>query len=170
MSSKVYNQISSENYWYVDNGRLNLRLPAGSVILPTVDEVHGAEFKQLRSIRGEIIPVKPSEDLPYITFSRFPMALRIEVKSPSSDLSSGSSCRIVTAKHGKVYPLDSKFDDDQILISDKWHPVDHDELSEISGILKQSDIFETGFMSLKQYFNLLKSGSNLVVFDIPRFQ
>lgn len=142
--------------WFVDAGRIALRLPSGQVIQPTSAEIAGAEFKRRLTIRGEEIERKPSEALPAIRFNRYPPDATLEIAPPAPDLSIAPSYRVRLNGVDAAVPPDH----DQLLIGEGWYPLPVNVLTEIAGTLKTAGI--TGAMTFKQYLDLRRMNSLLV--------
>jgi SNF2 family DNA or RNA helicase len=148
--------------WHIDGSSLVLRLPSGVTIRPTAAEVTGSEYKGRQTVRGEVVPRRPSEALPDVRFARYPAEAIIEVRPPAPDLSRAASCdvRIVSG----IRRLDAKLslDDDQILVGREWFPLATELLQEVAGVLRVAGIGTPGELSLKQYLALRQQNSKFV--------
>jgi SNF2 family DNA or RNA helicase len=144
--------------WQIEGSRVVLRMRGGTIVRPTASEVAGAEFKGRLTIRGEPIPRKPSDAIPGVSFSRYPLEATLEVSPPSADLAIPPSCRIRLGDTDvEVSP-----DEDQLIHGDVWYPLPVAVLSEIQGLIKAQGI--AGPMTLKQYLDLRWLDTGLLTF------
>jgi len=145
--------------WNLTNNKLIL-IQNNCSYIPKAYEIYLAEFKNKRKINNWHVD-KPSESINNINFSKFPLVLSIKIfLQEESFINNESLFRIKifgkTKKDGKVIenPLTRK--KDYIIINDKWIPFPRNGLSEIRQFFKKYDIPESGQITLKQYFNLIK--------------
>ena len=163
MNEQISDNMAHGASWYIDAaGQLSLLLPGGEVVKPTASEVIGAEYKGRLFIRRENVPCRPSEALPAIKFSRYPLDIRIDLIPPSSDLTRRARCQLALLKNGKPCLREINLNDNQILVGNEWFPLPPDAIDEIRAMLAKAGIDELGELSLRQYLCLRQLSSDLV--------
>ena len=149
--------------WYIDGDRIALRLPSGDTVYPTASEIIGAEYKGRLTIRGEAIVRRPSEALSDVRFARFPLDIRLRVIPPSEDLAIAPSCAIEIGKGARRAVAAPPSDADQVLAGGEWFPIARDVWEELQEILRTAGVAKPGTLTLKQYLELRRDNSELLV-------
>lgn len=118
----VVDRPTSLNRWVLDEASLRIGISTeAGVIIPSGLSIWESEFEGNSEAEG--IPVsRPSEDLPQIQFSRFPIEMAIVVSGTTAN---GLQVRLV-GTDGTVSKDLPPNDPDQILIANVWYPVDRD--------------------------------------------
>ena len=154
--------LSRISSWHVCAGQLALRLPSGKVINPTAGEVLGAEYKRNLNIRGETVPCHPSEELPTINFSRYPLDVRIDINPPSADLANRARCQLTLIKDGKPCACTVGIDDSQAIIGENWFPLPSETMEQIRAIFVQAKVEKPGEITLRQYLRIFNNTPEFV--------
>lgn len=157
----------SDTDWFIDSGKVMLRLLSGKAIFPSAAEVTGAEFKNRLTIRGENIARSPSKGLPEIIFHRFPAEISIELSPPSETLATSACCSIRLHDGNRPLCVIERFDIDQILLGSDWYPLSQSSLDEIKELLKSCQIPNPGTLTIRQYIDLRTKNSSLIKVGTP---
>lgn len=140
------------------------------VCIKIADEIHNIsatdivriEFKDISSVNGVYVNIKPSEALPSIHFNRFPCELKIILKMPSDSLNR-PIIELSAISYGQSYSILELPESDQIIINGKeWYPLINDNVKEIRDVLKVNSISEFGIISLRQALDLITADSSLL--------
>ena len=150
--------------WHIEESRLALKLPSGKIIKPTASEVIGAEYKGKLTIGGEIIRRRPSEALPSVRFSRYPLDLVVEILPPSTDLACPATCNYRLLSGSRRINASISLDDDQLFVGHEWYPLSARTPQELTDIFKAIGICVPGILSLRQYLEFRRQDSDLIVF------
>lgn len=155
--------------WIINNGTLSLELQNGNVIVPSAKHIYQAEFRGKHSVHGIKISQIPSQVLPYISFSKYPLDVFLVVSPPKVELSRSARCR-VTATRGKTQiDIDDLSEEmpDHTLVGNDWYPLVKEVADEIRQLFVNAGISGPGDLSLRQYLELRKvSFEWLVVEDM----
>lgn len=160
---------SQENTGDLFNGWI---LAEKKVCIKIADTIHNlsaadivrVEFKDISTVNGVPVNLKPSKALPSIHFNRFPCELKILLKIPSDSLNR-PIVELSAISYGQSYSIQEFPESDQIIINQmEWFPLLDDNIKEIQDVLQVSRISEFGIISLRQTLDLIKSGSSLVSF------
>lgn len=155
--------MSSDHRWEMESGTLGLRTPDGVFVEVTAAEVVGVEFKGRGSAQGRTVLNKPSDCLPTIEFSRFPLEPWIVLRSPSA--SRGAECRIVLKTPDGSMSVDSLSEErDHLTVNNAWYPVATSLFGEIQNQLVAVGI-TPGPISLRQFLALARLGSPRIIVE-----
>lgn len=142
--------------WISVDGRIALEHPDGTRNYPSAVQIVGAEHKNRFDINGVHVESRPSDDVPDVSFSRFPLDARLAVSSWQSDQESVPLCWLALVGEDATIPLPSLPEPpDQVLAADDWFPLVPEQIAEIADILAELSIPALGPISLRQYLDLL---------------
>lgn len=135
--------------WEASNGRLTLKIRESEAYEPTASEIFSVVFGHEQTVRGILIRSRPDRDIPEIRFSRFPANLAIRI--------SGRIPRSLRFEHGvqlqgHFYPAD--WDRDQLIIEDRWYPLDEAEIADAVGWLAKMGLSGDARLTLGQLIAL----------------
>lgn len=159
--------MSGATDWQIVGQKLALRLPSGQLVLPTASEIIGAEFKNRLTLRGETILRRPSESLAGLRFARYPLDIALAVIPPSDDLQRAPQCALHITAGSRRLTATVTPGDDQVILAAEWFPLATDMLAEIDDLLRGAGIPAPGRITLKQYLQLRRSNSDLIVIAAP---
>lgn len=108
--------------WQVRGGRV-VAVHEGNVIYPTAEEVFKAVFGPGKEFRGIPFELRPNEDLPQLTFSRFPapIAVRLYEDVQNIHLKLGAFVAQAFQEIDEVQ--------DQLISETSWFPIHRNEIS-----------------------------------------
>src|SRR5262245_3176407 len=89
--------------WSLEHGRLVLQTGDGVTHAPSAHEIWSSVFQGGRTIGGVAIQRSPAEDLPELSFSRFPADLVVRV---TGDPIHGIGLNLAAKVAGDVIPLE----------------------------------------------------------------
>lgn len=147
-----------EYSWKLIDGNLVLRRQS-EILTPSASEIFGAEFKETQTIRNNIVVERPSSALGFLSFSKIPLQLSINVS-----VGKIPECHICASLADKTALVEGVFEReaDHLIVDDSWYPFSRGSLEAIREILSSAGIYQTGQISLSQYLDLLKTGSDLL--------
>lgn len=154
--------------WQILNDiSLVIRASDGSLIIPRAEEIFLSEFKNKTMIRN-ITVGRPSEQLGVLSFSKYPVDLKILLK-PISDNEILQIDASIVAQKGKhhisvIDLLDLQID--HIIIDNTWYPFVRGAIEEIKQTLDEVGIDKLGKISLQQYLNFKKIDNYLIIDEL----
>ena len=117
-------------------------------------EYKSADFKPYKLNR-------PSTDLPYITFHRFP--LRISVKLTLFENNSCSpTLTLVAQLNSKAISLQRIPNSDQVVIDNNWFSIDDDSVKEVIALTDEYHISQFGNVTLRTALDLIRSRNDIL--------
>jgi len=150
----------SESTWIFHNDTIGLLEPVGKLTLPSSREIYNAEIGRSLEIRG-IVVQKPSDQIPELTISKYPVCPEIRVSRREEGNLPGVasfSIRVAgTSLKGHEFLVEDPVTRaaDHILIGSIWYPFIAGSLEEIRRILASAGIAQSGRITLRQYFSLV---------------
>lgn len=153
--------LDVELRWQVRNSLLWLETDLGARPVTSADVV-GVEHRGQATIDGINTYVKPSMDLPHISFNRFPLSLIFTLLMPS--VSHQKPELHLQATFGKqIYSLEHPPHGDQLIIQDnQWYPLFESEVQEMNCLLDKAGILSLGRITFQQAICLLQQNSYLI--------
>lgn len=144
---------------------LVLRDSDNNTIFPSAEEVFISQFKNKHIIRSLNVK-KPSDDLESITFSKYPVDLKVVLEpiTVNENIYIGANI-VVNKKSQEMNVVGSLLDSniDHIIIENTWYPFVKGAIDEIKQILKEAGVEKLGRISLKQYLFIKKLESPIVI-------
>lgn len=151
--------------WHIaEKHSLVLKDSDNNTIIPTAEEVFLSQFKNKCQIRSLNV-VKPSHDIESITFSKYPVDLKVVLKPITDNENIFIDANIVVNNKGQltnvVGLLNSNID--HIIIKNTWYPFAKGTINEVKQILIEAGIEKLGRISLQQYLSLKKLESPILI-------
>ncbi|SDC38181.1 Superfamily II DNA or RNA helicase, SNF2 family [Terribacillus halophilus] len=150
--------------WYIkDNHFLVMKDEDNNTIIPTAEEVFLSEFKNY-NVKNIKLP-KPSDNLPSINFSKYPINLKILIEPNTNDEDVYMNANVVVEIDGEYIYIGNilRSHVEHMIIKDTWYPFIRGTVSEIWQYLKEAGIEKLGPISLKQYMILKKMENSLLI-------
>lgn len=151
--------------WTIKNNDfLVLRDSNDNIIIPSAEEVFLAQFHNKGQI-NEVNVIKPSDEITTISFSKFPIDLKLLINPNRESENIVLNINLVINYNGVLKPISNMLvaDIDHIIVQNTWYPFVRGSISEINEVLNNSGIEKLGKISLKQYLNIKKQESPVVV-------
>jgi SNF2 family DNA or RNA helicase len=142
--------------WFVNNDIISLELQNGNAFVPSAKQIYLAEFKGNCSINGITVTKRPSQDLPHIIFSKYPLDVFLVITPPKAELSRSARCNIAGIREKTRINIAyiSEEMPDHILAGNNWYPLVKEVIGEIRKLLVNNGVSDLGDLSLKQYLEL----------------
>lgn len=151
--------------WKINNeNTIGLVRANGELINLKAEEIFLVQFGKKKEFESESID-KPSESLPEIEFSKYPVNIKILLENSYEINESFIKCKLFVEKNNKnigeikVGNLYS----DHLLINNTWFPIVKGVIEEVKALLVEASIFEVGKISLKQYMILRNIKSDFII-------
>ena len=142
--------------WDIGGGRIVLQMSDSISKNVSATQIVRAEYKQSLEFEGMTVSKRPSEDLPTIHFSRFPLNARLALSYAGSDSSRMPVCWIeLTGQNTSIILPKMPILLDQILTGEKWFPLVPEQFVEFQELLSGYGIQDLGGLSLRHYLDLL---------------
>lgn len=153
--------------WVVNNDIISLELQNGNVIIPSANQIYLAEYTGEYSADGITVTNKPSQDLPGLSFSKYPLDVFLVVTPPGTELSRSARCRVMGIRGDTRINIDdlSEKIPDHILVGNNWYPIVKDVIDEIRELFINCGISSSGDLSLKHYLELRKSSFDWLIVE-----
>ncbi|WP_226528183.1 DEAD/DEAH box helicase [Metabacillus niabensis] len=135
-----------------------------NTIIPTAEEIFLSEFKNKSQIRN-IQVLKPSIDIESLSFSKYPLELKLQLKPYTDNENIFITANIVVDFKGEYKQIVGLIDSgiDHIIINNTWYPFVRGTMDEIKEVLKKSDVKDLGRISLQQYLSIKKQENPVVI-------
>ncbi len=136
--------------WALSEGLCILRTSEHTTLAPSATEIFQAAFRQ-RDIKGDAASnPSPQQDIPDITFSRFPAKLAIRVSGQTPLMLFLERGILIS---GSFYKND--WSNDQVIINNSWYPIKTEDLKEEKDWLAKTGIFSDKNITLGQFIFLI---------------
>lgn len=147
--------------WVLTDETVCMKFADGVHSLNAADIVR-IEFKGISFINGVSFNSKPSDDLPFLHFNRFPLDLSIKLQI-SSETSKRPFLDLFAVSGGHSHLIHGIPESDQIIVDAKnWYPLIPENVQKIRDLLKAYNISGPGTVTLRQALDLMSAGSPLV--------
>lgn len=97
--------------WIINDDILSLELQNGNMVVPSAKQIYLAEFKGECVIDGAKVIKRPSQDLPHISFSKYPLDVSLVVTPPKAGLSRSAECKIQGIRGKTRINIDNLFEE-----------------------------------------------------------
>lgn len=158
--------------WKIVNNLLKLSLPDDTHVTPTAREIYGAEFSDEKMIKGLEVGKRPTESIPELNASRYPVDLYIRIEI---DTECPQPLKMICNVYGICKDIDIQIPDflmhdaDHIVAGNTWFPFPTGSSEQIRKILNSCNVHATGSISLGQYLDLLNNSEKSVrILDCTR--
>lgn len=149
--------------WILADGAVRLKLGEAEYSVSAADIVR-VEFKGKRLVVGHSIHAKPSDQLPFLRFNRFPCDVKIKLLMPSGTVQHPSlELHAFSGVH--FFRIERVPESDQIIAGDSWYPLIPENVKDIQELLNRLAITGVGIITLKQALELIKEDSPLISVD-----
>jgi SNF2 family DNA or RNA helicase len=146
---------------------LAIRASDDNLIIPNAEEIFLSEFKNKTLIKN-ITVGRPSEQLGFLSFSKYPVDLKILLKPISDNENVYIDANIVVQKKEMQVSIVGLLDSgiDHIIIDNTWYPFVRGSIEEIKKTLNEVGIDKLGKISLKQYLNIKKIENPIIIDEL----
>lgn len=151
--------------WQVlEKNALVVRECGNSYFIPSAEEIYLSEFKSKNQLRNVTVG-KPSDELGAITFSKYPIAIKIVLKPISDKENIYIDANLVVERKNQQISIVGLLESgmDHIIIENIWYPFVKGGIEELRQVLKETGIEKLGRISLQQYLNVKKLENSLVI-------
>jgi SNF2 family DNA or RNA helicase len=156
LKGKVDAAMEKGQWTLSEDGTVLIILEDGTNYTPNSMEIFLCEFKAVSPVKNVYVD-SPSSDIPMLSFSKFPVPVRLLLKSNNQNGSFSLDSSLVCQVKGTAIPLNQKTTHEYIISENKWFPFEQGALEEISLFLKETGITSFGKVTLKQYLAISKS-------------
>ncbi|QHE51675.1 SNF2-related protein [Pontibacillus sp. HMF3514] len=160
--------VEISNYWEVENNDyLVLVSQDGSKHYLTAQEIYSVEFKDKKEVHNLEVS-KPSTDLEKVNFSKVPIDIKLFLEPIEENGEIRINIRIVEEQNKVEIPIKDidSYNRSHVIIDNVWRPFVKGALREIKSILEKASINNIGKITIKEYMELLKLDSPLVIDNI----
>ncbi|MFC2003338.1 hypothetical protein ACFLV4_05280, partial [Chloroflexota bacterium] len=87
--------------WIVSAGTLSLELGNENVAVPSARQIYQAEFTGKTCIDDIEVTIRPSQDIPELSISKYPLDLYILINPPKAEISLPATCSVLGIRNEK---------------------------------------------------------------------
>lgn len=136
-------------HWFFEGDRISIKDPNGATVLPSAFDVYSAIFSETKEFHGHPVERPLTAVVPDLIFSRYPAEVAIKINNVTSSFISVK----VGVWTGSEF-CDLPAGQDQIIIGNKWYPVNIDEIQSAKDWLAARGAVEGNSLSFGKLIEL----------------